>query len=96
MNGVMKKLLYLEINVETRIFLSIKANYGGKTVVEHIMYSILKRVRNLSQNAGNDHFRVSNFPTFSGGECPQTHPRKLAHSALVVPPNPFSDSWIRP
>ena len=33
--------------------------------------SIIKRVRNLSQNAGNGHFRGSNFQTFLGGMPPE-------------------------
>ena len=43
----------------------------------------IKRVRNLSQNAGNGHFRDSNFQKFLGDP-----PKKLAPSVLVGPPPP--------
>ena len=53
----------------------------------------IKRVQNLSQNAGNVHFRDSNFQHFLGVGMPPDPPRKLTPSALVgVPPfkNPES------
>ena len=43
----------------------------------------IKRVRNLSQNAGNGHFRDSNFQNFLGDP-----PKKLAPSVLVGSPPP--------
>ena len=42
----------------------------------------IKQVRNLSQNAGNSHFRDSNFQTFLEG-MPPNIPTNLAPSALV-------------
>ena len=43
----------------------------------------IKRVRNLSQNAGNGHFRDSNSQKFMGEHADP--PRKLVPSALMVP-----------
>ena len=49
----------------------------------------IKRVRNLSQTAGNGHFKTQIFKHFWGSIFPGP-PRKLAPSALVVAPPPPS------
>ena len=59
-----------------------------KQVYEQKVICSIKRVQNLSQNAGNGHFRDSHFQNFLGEHAPRL-PRKLAPSALVVPPPPL-------
>ena len=58
-----------------------------KSEVEKQKTSI-KWVRNLSQNAGNGHFRDSNVQKFLGVHA-QNPPRKLAPSVLIGAPLPF-------
>ena len=59
-----------------------------KQVYEQKVICSIKQVRNLSQNAGNGHFRDSHFQNFLGEYAPRL-PRKLAPSALIVPPPPL-------
>ena len=48
----------------------------------------IRWVRNLSQNAGNGHFRDTNFQKFLGGACPQTplENSRFWHSWCAPPP----------
>ena len=57
----------------------------------------IKRVRNLSQNAENGHFRDSNFQNFWGGHPirPPLESLRL-RCLLVAPPPSFWKSWIHP
>ena len=61
--------------------------YKNEVYEQKVICSI-KRVRNLSQNAGNGHFRDAHFQKFLGEHAPRP-PRKFAPSARVVPPPPL-------
>ena len=54
-----------------------------------ILSNFFRRVRNLSQNAGNGHFKDKNLQIFRGGTFPQTPLESLclsAHGAHPTPP----------
>ena len=56
-------------------------------VQKHYVLYYIKRVRNLTQNAGNGHFRHSNFQKFMREHAPRP-PRNVAPSLLLVHPSP--------
>ena len=64
--------------------------FFGFFFYKNITYYI-NRVQNLTQNAGNGHFRDSDFQKFLGEHAlpdPANHSRNPVPSALVVYPSP--------